>query len=275
MAQALRSDSREMQRPFAIMAGAEFYQTWGHLLHSVRTGEEGCRKAFGASWFEYLTQRPDRHAIYDAAMMAVHGRETEPVLDACDFSRFGTVADIGGGNGSALAVILKRHPRLKGILFDLPGVAERARPLLAAAGVGDRCEVVAGDFFQSVPRADAYVLRHVIHDWEDEDAVAILRNCRKAMRPEGRVLVVETVIPPGNEMCFGKWLDLMMLLVGGRERTEQQYRRLFAAAQLDLAGIVQTTADVSVIEGVPAADARPSLSRAAVSDAAALGADAT
>jgi SAM-dependent methyltransferase len=250
MAECLRSDSPDMQRAFAIMSGSEFYQTWGNLLHSARTGEQGFRKAYGATWFEYMTQHPDRHAIYDAAMTGVHGPETQPVLDAYDFSCFQTVTDVGGGNGSALAAILERHPRVEGILFDLPGVAERAWSSLATAGVSQRCQVVGGDFFDSVPAADAYVLRHVIHDWEDDEAVVILRNCRKSLRPGGKVLVIETVLPMGNQPSFGKWLDLMMLLVGGRERTEDQYRKLFTAAGLQLSRVVPTAHEVSVIEGV-------------------------
>jgi SAM-dependent methyltransferase len=252
MAEALRSDVPGTMRAFARMAGAEFYQTWGHLLDSARTGEQGFRRAFGSAWFEYMTARPDRHAIYDAAMNGVHGAETEPVINAYDFSALGTLADIGGGNGSALAAILQRNSRLHGILFELPGVAERARAVLANAQLDGRCQVVGGDFFKSVPSADAYVLRHVIHDWEDAQAESILRNCRAAMRPGGRVLVVETVLPPGDQPCFGKWLDLMMLLVGGRERTEEQYRGLFGRAGLRLNRIVPTAHEVSVIEGAAA-----------------------
>jgi hypothetical protein len=164
------------------------------------------------------------------------------------------VIDIGGGNGLVLAAILQRHPTIKGILFDLPAVADRARSNNSGAGLSDRCQIVGGDFFSSVPvGGDAYVMRHIIHDWDDDEAIAILRNCREAMNPEGRILVVETVIPPGNEPCFGKWLDLMMLVVGGRERTEEQYRRLFSEAGLKLNRIVPTALEISVIEGVYAA----------------------
>jgi hypothetical protein len=251
-AEVLRSDSPAMFRAFAIMAGSETYQAWGKLLYSVKTGKQGFQHAYGAPFFEYMTQRPDRHAIYDAAMCAVHGPETQPVLDAFDFSVFQTVADVGGGNGSTLAAILKRHPQLKGILFDLPAVAERSRTWLARAGLSDRCQIVGGDFFKCVPSADVYVLRHVIHDWEDDDAQTILRRCCEAMGPGGRIVLIETVLPPANQPSFGKWLDLMMLLVGGRERTEEQYRTLFARANLRLSRVVPTAHEVSIIEGVPA-----------------------
>ncbi len=252
-AECLRSDRPDSLRSFGIMAGAEFYQSWGHLLYSVQTGKPGFQERFGAPFFEYMTERPERHALYDAAMM-VHGiAETEPMLDAYDFSVFGTVVDVGGGNGRMLAAILERHPAVKGILFDLPAVADRTRATIAELGLGERYQIVGGDFFTSLPAADAYVLRHIVHDWDDKEAACILRNCREAMNPGGRVLVVETVIPPRDEPCFGKWLDLMMLIVGGRERTEEQYRRLFSQAGLTLSRIVPTAHEVSIVEGVRAA----------------------
>lgn len=252
LAENLLSDRPGSLRPFGIMLGAEFYQSWGNLLYSAQTGKEGFQNRYGVTFFQYMTEHPERHAIYDAAMM-VHGiAETEPMLDAYDFSLFKTVMDVGGGHGRMLAAILQRYPTVEGILFDLPAVAERSRSIIAGLGLSDRCSVVGGDFFKSVPASDAYVLRHVIHDWDDEDAVAILSTCRNAMNPGGRILLVETVIPPLNEPCFGKWLDLMMLIVGGRERTEDQYRQLFRKAKLELNRIVTTNHEVSVIEAVSA-----------------------
>jgi len=250
LAESLRTDRPNSLRAFGIMLGAEFYQSWGNLLYSVQTGEAGFQKRYGVPFFQYMTEHPERHGIYDTAMM-VHGiAETEPMLDAYDFSSFGTVVDVGGGNGRLLAAILERHPGIEGILFDLPAVVERSRSIISDLGLSGRCRIMGGDFFRSVPAADGYVLRHIVHDWDDNDAAAILRNCRDAMNPGGRILVVETVIPPLNEPCFGKWLDLMMLIVGGRERTEEQYRRLFRQAGLTLSRIVPTAHEVSVIEGV-------------------------
>ncbi len=249
LAESLRSDAPSL-RSFGIMMGAEFYQSWGNLLYSVRTGEQGFQKRFGVPFFQYMTEHPERHSIYDAAMM-VHGiAETEPMLDAYDFSDFRTVVDIGGGHGRMLADILNRYPAMEGILFDLPAVVDRSRTIISGLGLSERCQIVGGDFFTSVPTADAYIMRHIIHDWDDNEAVSILRNCRQAMNPEGRILVVETVIPPLNEPCFGKWLDLMMLIVGGRERTEEQYRQLFSQAGLKLNRIVSTTHEISIIEAV-------------------------
>lgn len=204
-------------------------------------------------FFEYMTHNPDRHTIYDDVMTGVHGAETGPMLDAYDFSTFPTVVDIGGGNGSMLSAILKRHPSMRGILFDLPSVVDRTRTVIADSDLSNRLQVMGGDFFEVVPPGDAYVMRHVIHDWDDDQAAAILRNCRKAMNAGGRVLVVESVIPSGNEPFFGKWLDLMMLVVGGQERTEEQYRVLFSEAGLKLNRLVPTAHEVSVIEGINAA----------------------
>ncbi|MBN2489676.1 MAG: methyltransferase domain-containing protein [Planctomycetes bacterium] len=255
LAAGLRTDDPATLQPFAVMAGTEFYQAWGELLHTVQTGEQGFRRSFGMPFFSYMTRRPDRHAIYDAAMTAVHGGETEPMLEAYDFAPLGTVMDVGGGNGSLLAAILARYPAARGILFDLPAVADRAREAISGQGLSARCEVVGGDFFTApLPRADAVVLRHVLHDWEDAEAIAILRQCRATLPPGGRILVVEMVIPAPNEPSFGKWLDLMMLLVGGRERTSTEYGRLFDAAGLTLSRIVPTRCDVSIVEGVPSGD---------------------
>jgi hypothetical protein len=251
LAELLRSDVPGSQRAMAIMMGAELHAAWGELLRSVRTGEAGFQKRFGKHFFQYMEEHPDRHLIYDAAMEAVHGMETEPMLDAYDFSAFGTVVDIGGGNGSTLCGILRRHPAIQGILFDLPAVAERSRSGLVGSSVADRLRIQGGDFFTAVPPgADAYVLRHILHDWLDPDAVAILRNCREVMTPASKLLAVEMVLPLGNKPSFGKWLDLMMLLVSGRERTEKEYRRLFSDAGLKLTRVIPTSSDVSIVEGM-------------------------
>ena len=173
------------------------------------------------------------------------------MTDAYDFSGFKVVADVGGGNGSLLISVLQKHKGLRGILYDLPGVTERAKANLAAAGVADRCDVIGGSFFESIPTgADAYLMRHIIHDWDDEKSTTILRNVHTAMAGDARLLLVEGVIPPGNGPNFGKLLDLTMLTIpGGKERTEAEYRALFRGAGFELTRIVPTTAEVSVIEG--------------------------
>ena len=183
-------------------------------------------------------------------MVGVHGRESSAVLDAYDFSEISVVVDIGGGNGSQISQVLERYPDMKGILFDLPHVVERAQEPIASAGLSDRCDLVGGSFFESVPEgADAYMMRHIIHDWDDEKSLMILRNCHQAMSSDAKLLVVESVIPPGNDPFGGKFLDLVMLLIpGGKERTEEEYRGLFNDAGFDLSRIVATETEISMIE---------------------------
>ena len=252
-AEPLRSAGPGSQRALALMMGEEHFQCWGELLYCVQTGQSAFEKVFGQPIFPYLSEHPEQGAVFDAAMVGVHGRESAAMLDSYDFSDLGTLADVGGGNGSTLAAVLTKHPRLRGILFDLPAVVERARPQLAAAGLTGRCAIVSGDFFASVAGgADAYLLRHIIHDWDDARSIQILTNIRRVIAATGKLLVVESVIPPGNEPSFGKLLDVNMLVVpGGRERTEPQYRDLFRQAGFELTRIAPTAAEVSVIEGRP------------------------
>jgi len=252
-AQYLREDHPQTVRPMALMLGGVQYQAWGELLHSVTTGETGFQHRYGQPLFDYLGEHPQEAAEFDRAMVAIHGGETAAILDAYDLSRFHSVIDVGGGNGSQLIEILRRHPALTGAVFDLPHVAQRAKLALDAAGFGDRGSVIGGSFFETVPSgADAYLLRHVIHDWSDEQSQQILSLVRAAIPAHGKLLVIETVIPPGNYPSFAKLLDLTMLVIpGGIERTEAEYRELFAASGFRLERIVPTAAGVDVIEGVP------------------------
>jgi hypothetical protein len=251
LADQLRSDLEGSQRSLVLMMGEEHYRTWSDLLYSVQTGEVAFDKSYGMPIFEYLSQHPDKGQIFDEAMTGIHGHETEQVLEAYDFAGIQTLADIGGGNGSKIATILERNPHMQGILFDLPPVIQRALPDLEARGLSDRCQAVGGSFFESVPDgADAYLLRHIIHDWDDENAITILTKCREAMHQDSKLLVIESVIPPGNDPFFGKFLDLTMLLIpGGKERTVQEYRQLFEDAGLMLSRVVPTSGEISVIEG--------------------------
>jgi len=251
MAECLRSDVPGSQRALAIMSGEEHYKAWGELLYSVQTGKIAFDKLYGMPVFDFLSQNFEQAKVFDAAMVGIHGRESAAMTEAYDFSDIGVLADIGGGNGSLLTMVLKEFPTLRGMLYDLPGVTERATVNLHAAGLANRCQVISGSFFQSVPAgADAYLMRHIIHDWDDEKATTILRNVHQAMSKDARLLVVESVIPPGNEPSFGKLLDLTMLTIpGGKERTEDEYRALYKTAGFELTRIVPTTAEVSVIEG--------------------------
>jgi O-methyltransferase domain/Dimerisation domain len=251
LGECLRSDLPGSQRALAIMAGEEHYRAFGELLYSVQTGKIAFDHVYGMPVFDYLSRHADKARIFDEAMVGVHGRETVAMTDAYDFSNIGVLADVGGGNGSLLIGVLHKFPGLRGLLYDLPGVAERARENIRAAGLADRCQVVGGSFFESVPAgADAYLLRHIIHDWDDPQALTILRNIHQAVGGTGRLLVIEGVIPPGNEPFFGKLLDLAMLTIpGGRERTAEEYRELFRAAGFALTRIVPTRTEISVIEG--------------------------
>jgi hypothetical protein len=201
--------------------------------------------------FEFLSQNLEKAKIFDAAMVGVHGRETAAMIDAYDFSGIHLLADVGGGNGSLLSTVLKRHPAMRGMLYDLPGVTQRAQANLQAAGLAERCQVIGGSFFESVPSgADAYLMRHIIHDWEDEKAVTILKNVHRAMGGGGRLLLIESVITAGNAASFAKLLDLTMLTIpGGKERTEDEFRKLFERGGFRLTRIVPTASEVSVIEG--------------------------
>ena len=227
--------------------------SWGEIIHSVKTSESGFTKAYGKPIFEYLSEHPEDAAVFDAAMVSIHGGETDAVLDAYDYGGIETLADIGGGNGSVLSATLTRNPNLSGIWFDMPHVEERARESLAAAGVEDRVRTATGDFFEAVPAgADAYQMRHIIHDWYDPQAAQILENCRRVIPPHGRLLVIEAVIEPGNEPSFGKFADLIMLVFpGGLERTEEQFRQLYAKAGFELTSITPTASPVCVVEGRP------------------------
>lgn len=238
-------------KAMATLRGECQYRAWGELLYSVQTGRSAFEKVYGKPIFDYLAEHPQTGHLFDLAMTGVHGRETQAMLEAYDFTGIGTLVDLGGGNGSVLTAMLRRYPGLQGILFDLPSVAERTKAHIEAAGLASRCQVMAGNFFEAVPSgADACLLRHIIHDWDDAQSVTILGHCRRAMRPGGKLLVVEGVVPPGNEPSVSKFFDLAMLVLpGGMERTEQEYRQLLEAAGFRLTRIVPTRTWVSVIEG--------------------------
>jgi hypothetical protein len=243
-------------KAMAIMRGEFQYRAWGELLFSVQTGASAFEKLHGKPIFDFFSENPETGKLFDLAMTGVHGRETGAMLEAYDFTGIGTLADLGGGNGSVITAVLKKYPTMQGIIYDLPGVALRTKDNIRAAGLETRCQAVVGNFFESVPPgADAYLMRHIIHDWNDEKSLTILRNCRKAMDQGGKggkLLVVEGVVPQGNEPSVTKFFDLaMMVLPGGMERTEKEYRQLFEAAGFRLARIVPTATWVSVLEGEP------------------------
>ena len=251
LAEPLRSDIPGSKRALALMSGDEQFRTWAEIDYSIRTGQIAFDKVFGKPIFDYLGEHPDKARIFDAAMVGIHGRESSAVLNAYDLTGIEVIADIGGGNGSQITEILTKYTKLQGILFDLPHVIERAKARIQASGLQHRCKLVSGSFFEAVPEgAGAYILRHIIHDWDDDRCLTILRNCHRAMSPTSRLLVIESVIPSGNEPFGGKFLDLVMLLIpGGKERTQEEYRALFERAGFELTQIVPTGTEVSIVEG--------------------------
>jgi hypothetical protein len=249
---ALRGDAEGSFRAAARMFH-RIFAGWDGLHHAVKTGEPSFQKVYGQPLFDYIGAHPDLAPIFDAGMTAFHGHETEAMLDAYSFSDIESLADIGGGNGSLLAAVLQRYPHLRGILYDLGHVTERAQAAIQKLGLQQRCSVVEGDFFQSVPEgAEAYLLRHVIHDWTDEQSVQILSNCRKVIPLHGRILLVEFSVPTANEASLGKDADMIMLAFpGGMERTETEYRVLLEQSGFRLSKVTPTQSAVCVIEGRP------------------------
>ena len=242
-------------RSFIIMAGEEeCWRSWGDLLYSVKTGKPAFDHVFGIPIFQYWSARPERGRIFDQAMASRSAAETSAVLAVYDFSDAKSLMDIGGGSGALLNAILKKFPQLQGNLFDVPSVIERARNTACEHVMRGQLTFHEGDFFAAVPGgADIYLLKHIIHDWEDDRARDILRSCREAMRPDSRLLVIETVIPDGNSPSFAKSLDLHMLVwPGGRERTEGEYRGLFKSARLSLRKVIPTRSSVIIMEASPA-----------------------
>ena len=249
---ALRSDAPGSYRAAAQMFH-HLFAAWDGLHHTVQSGEPAFQKVFGAPIFDYVPKHPEMGPIFDAGMTSMNYYETAAMLDAYDFTGISVVADIGGGNGSLISAVLARYPDKKGILLDLGHVIERAKENLKATGVADRCSVVEGSFFESIPAgADAYLLRHIIHDWTDAQAIQILGNCRKVIPAHGKLLIVDCVVPAGNAPSPAKDLDIIMLAYpGGQERTEAQFRSLLKASGFELKSILPTTTMISVVEGKP------------------------
>ncbi|HEV2798985.1 MAG TPA: methyltransferase [Pyrinomonadaceae bacterium] len=253
MAELLRSDVELSLRDLAIFMGADWHwQVWGDATYTARTGKVAWEHVHGKEVFPYFAEHEDAARVFDGAMTSLSKMVAQAVVEAYDFSSVRKLADIAGGHGSLLAAILRANTHLKGLLFDMPQVIAGAQAQLEAQGVGSEVELASGDFFESVPAgADTYMMKHIIHDWDDARAVRILRNCHRAMPADGRLLLVEMVVPEGNEPHFAKVQDLeMMLSPGGLERTESEYRALFADAGFALRRIIPTASPMSIIEGV-------------------------
>lgn len=254
LGQCLRSDAAQPVGSYAILVGRPHqWRAWGDLLHSVRTGENAYRHVHGVDLWEYITEHPEEGTIFDRAMTANSHGITEAVVAAYDFSPFGRVVDVGGGQGRLLAAILAAHQAMRGVLLDRPEVVVHARPVLEAASVASRCEVVGGNFFEAVPTGgDAYVLKLILHDWDDAASLGVLAACRRACGRQARLLVMERVVAPPNEGAESKISDLNMLVSpGGQERTREEFAALLAAAGFRLERVVEVDALISVIEGLP------------------------
>ena len=254
MGNCLRSDAADPVGPWAMLAGQPYvHRAWEALPHSLRTGETAFRHVHGADVWDYRARHPEQSAIFDAAMSGISRRVAEAVAGTCDFGGFRRVVDVGGGEGVLLARILAGHPTVRGVVFDLAHVVARAASVLDAAGVDGRCEMVAGDFFTGVPEGgDCYLLKGILHDWDDVAGAAILRACHRAIAPGGTLLVIERLIAPPNEGADAKFSDLnMLVLPGGRERTREEFEGLLIASGFRLTEVMATGTRMSVLRAEP------------------------
>ena len=255
LGEALRTGAPGSARASVLTIASPWWiQGFGELPYSLETGKPGFEKVLGMPIFDYLAKHPDQASLFSETMIGFHGQEPAAIAAAYDFAGIRMLADIGGAAGFLLATVLEKHPGMKGILFDLPHVVADAPALLKAHGVEERVTIEPGSFFERVPAgADAYVLSHIIHDWSEPQCLTILGHCRKAMASSAKLLIVEMVLPEGNEPHPGKMLDLMMLVgPGGQERTTKEYEGLLAKAGFRLTRVVPTESAVSVVEAVPA-----------------------
>ena len=255
LGEAMKKDAPGCARSTVLTLASDMFLTgFGELLYSVQTGKSGFEKALGMPVFDWLGQNPEMASLFSETMVGVHGAEPAAVAAAYDFSRLKNIVDVGGATGNLLTTVLGRAPGARGILYDLPHVVRDAPALIQSRGLTDRVAIEGGSFFERVPvGADAYLLSHIIHDWSESQCLTILGNCRRAMKPDSRLLLIEMVLPPGNTPHPGKVLDMMMLVgPGGQERTEPEYGKLLEKAGFRLTRVVPTESAVSVIEAVPA-----------------------
>lgn len=250
----LRSDREGSLHGAAILMASNYSQRhWEHAAFSVRMGKPSFDKVHGMNTWKYLREHPEEMKVFQNGMTSLASIMHPLAVDAYDFPQSGTVVDVGGGHGQMLSVILQRNPGLRGILFDLPEVVGGSKEVFARMGVRDRAETVSGSFFEAVPaRSDIYCMAHILHDWDDEHCVKILKTIRRAIGPEGRLLVFDAVLKGPNEPEFGKLLDLQMLLVtSGQERTMEEFRALFEKGGFKLSRVIPTRSSMSIAEGVP------------------------
>ena len=257
LADTLRSDRPDSMRDFALMMVEGYnWKSWQDLHESVKDEKIAFDRVHDMPIFEYFEKHPEHREVFARSMASLSGTENPAVAEGYDFSKIGMLVDVGGSQGHLLATILNHHAGVKGVLFDRPSVIEQAKraPFLQGDGLDGRVTFEGGDFFQEVPAGgDGYLMKYVLHDWNDEQCVTILSHCREAMNPDGRVLVVDTVVAPANEPQWGKLMDInMLVLTGGRERTEAEFTELFEKAGLRLDAVYPTQCPLSVVEAVRA-----------------------
>jgi len=255
LTETLVTDAPGSLRWFAISElGQEHYPAWGNLMHSVRTGEIAFDNFFGVDIWKYFANNPEDAAVFNDSMSGVTAVANEEILSLYDFSGFNKLVDVGGGHGGLITSVLKKNPNLKGVLFDAPEVIEGAQTKIEAAGLADRLETASGNFFEAVPAGgDAYIMKWIIHDWDDQKSNTILRNIRNQIPANGRLILIDSVVPETNEPHFSKFIDLnMLVMTGGKERTEKEFQELLAAAGFRLVRIIPTKVPTSIVEAEPA-----------------------
>lgn len=255
LSETLVTDAPGSLRWFTVSElGQEHYPAWGNLMHSVKTGDIAFDHFFGVDIWTYFQQNPEDAAVFNDSMTGVTAAANEEIMTKYDFSGFKKVIDIGGGHGGLITSIVRKNSHVRGVLFDAPQVIEGARPKIEAAGLADRCETVSGDFFKSVPAGgDAYVMKWIIHDWDDQKAITILRNCRNEMQPNGKLILVDCVVPETNEPHFSKFIDLnMLVMTGGKERTAKEFEKLLSDAGFKMLRVIPTDVPTSIVEAAPA-----------------------
>jgi hypothetical protein len=253
LGETLRSDVPGSMKAMALAQLGDHYNAWGNLVYSIKTGNIAFDKVEGMSVWKYYETHPDEGLNFMKAMTGVTGAVVMNVIPCYDFSGFKTIVDVGGGNGALLMAVLNAAPQAKGIVFDEEYVVEETKKTLKEKGFDKRCSIEAGSFFDFIPRgADLYLMKMVMHDWNDEQCLQILNNCSKAMTTESKLLVLESVIPEGNDQHPGKFMDINMLaMTGGRERTEKEFASLFARAGLKLSRVIHTHSPMfSIVETV-------------------------
>jgi hypothetical protein len=254
MLETLRSDAPASLRAVAIMQGSpNHWRPWGRLIDAVRTGQAQAVAALGRSAFDYLAANPDEASFFAKAMQSTSEFVQAEVVRLLDTNGVATAADIGGANGALVCALIAANPTLKGIVFDLPHAVDGATAFIKAKGLADRVEAIGGDFFESVPAAGLYLLKFILHDWDDAACVKILTKVRRAMADDGRIAIVELRLGPMGEAGPAPLVDLTMLtLTGGRERTPDEYSKLLASTGLKLASVKETNSPFSIFEAVPA-----------------------